>query len=369
MANLDKKPSQARKLAAILFVDMVGYTAIMQSDEALGRRNLKVFHKTLEKYTNQFKGKVINNYGDGCLCTFDSALDAIQCAKSLQTIFLNDSPIQVRIGLHMGDVFFESENAYGDSVNLASRIESLGVAGAVLFSRKIRDEIKNQPDLKFKSLGSFAFKHVDEPMQVFALSEPGFTIPSRKDIQGKLKSSNNKSNRLTYVLVLVITVIIVGFIAWISQSTSSTSDPLNAAETAQDLSVESDANLSWSDIIGVWDIYFFYDNDSSIVYNGTLEISGTDSLTAVFEILTPRSRRSEKVKTKSVTFSPNRKKLIGTLVHDMYKIRGGFLEEAFEFDFEENLQKFSGTGKCVAYCAEGTENATILWQGSKGGVE
>ena len=98
--------TKQRKLSAILFADIVGYTALMQSDEVTANQHLEKFHNNLNTKVSFHKGKVINNYGDGCVCTFDSAVDAMNCAKEVQTIFQSDPKVPVRIGLHSGDFFF-----------------------------------------------------------------------------------------------------------------------------------------------------------------------------------------------------------------------------------------------------------------------
>lgn len=93
----------------------------------------------------------------------------------------------MRIGLHSGVVVLEDDNVYGDSVNQASRVESMGLAGAVLMSESIRKHIKNQPEYVTTLLGSYEFKNIEEPVRVYALNKDGFTIPDPKYIRGKLK--------------------------------------------------------------------------------------------------------------------------------------------------------------------------------------
>ncbi|MDH3650644.1 MAG: adenylate/guanylate cyclase domain-containing protein, partial [Saprospiraceae bacterium] len=168
-----------------MFADIVGYTALMQKDEASARELLIKFQSTLEKKVNEFNGIVIHFYGDGCLCVFDSAVDAVRCAKEVQEAFRVKPSVPVRIGLHSGDVVYEKDNAYGDSINITSRIESFGVAGAILFSEPIRSQISNQKEFNFRSLGSFQFKNVEEEMPIFALSNSGLVIPSKEDMKGK----------------------------------------------------------------------------------------------------------------------------------------------------------------------------------------
>ena len=166
-----------RKLAAILFADIAGYTALMEQDEAGAASMLHRFQKETEEKVTSHGGQVVNFYGDGALCVFPAPLEAVQCGMDLQQAFGQTPAIPVRIGIHSGTVVFEQGKVYGESVNLASRIESLGVPGGVFFSKKVRDEIKNRPDVKTAFLGKFAFKNVGEETEVFALANEGFTVP------------------------------------------------------------------------------------------------------------------------------------------------------------------------------------------------
>src|SRR5688500_8691754 len=135
--------AQHRQLAAILFTDIEGYTAIMQRDEEQALF-LKDRHRDIlqQKHT-EFNGRIIQYYGDGTLSIFHSAIEAVNCALQMQQIFCKPPNVPVRMGLHMGDIIINENHVFGDGVNLASRIESLSVAGAVLMSDKIKDEIKN----------------------------------------------------------------------------------------------------------------------------------------------------------------------------------------------------------------------------------
>lgn len=177
--------SKKRQLAAILFADIVGYTALMQKDEKSARQNLEKFRNTLNEKIKLYHGQIIQYYGDGCLCTFDSAVDSVQCAKEVQQIFQSEPKVPVRIGLHSGDVFFEADNVYGDAVNIASRVESMGISGSVLVSSSIQNQIKNQTDFKLQSLGKFAFKNVEREMTVYALANEGFAVPKPENLEGK----------------------------------------------------------------------------------------------------------------------------------------------------------------------------------------
>ena len=207
----------SRKLAAILFADIAGYTALMQKNEELASTLLRRFQKEIEKKVMEHNGRVVNFYGDGALCIFNNPLEAVRCAMDLQTAFQEAPNVPVRIGLHSGTVVFENEKVYGDSVNLASRIESMSVPGAILISKKIRDEIKNQPDIQTASLGSFAFKNVEEPIEVFALTKENFVVPKREDLTGKFRSQTTPRRKWLVPTFLFLAVAIAGIFYFFSQ--------------------------------------------------------------------------------------------------------------------------------------------------------
>lgn len=182
-----KPASPVRKITVILFVDMVGYTALMHSDEQGALSSLDKFKKTLETNVPAFKGEIIQYYGDGCLVLFNSSVDATACAKHMQEIFRAEPEVPVRMGLHAGEVVLRDDNVFGDAVNIASRIESMGVPGSVLFSGAVSDQIRNQQMFAIRSLGTFEFKNVARPIELLALADDGLVVPEREEMQGKLK--------------------------------------------------------------------------------------------------------------------------------------------------------------------------------------
>lgn len=175
-----------RQLAAIMFTDIEGYSSIMQENEEQAIQWRTRYRNTLESLHQQFEGRIIQHYGDGTLSTFSSAVNAVACALAMQQAFRQPPVIPVRIGLHSGDIVFDGEQIYGDSVNITSRIESLGVAGSVLLSEKILDEIGNHPEFKTASVGSYQFKNIKRRMDVFALDHPGLVVPAPNSLKGKL---------------------------------------------------------------------------------------------------------------------------------------------------------------------------------------
>ena len=191
-----------RQLAAILFTDIVGSTAMMQQDEQNAVIIAKRYITVLKQLVSLHDGEILNDYGDGSLCTFGSTTEALRCAIEMQQQFQHDPKVPLRIGVHVGEIFFEEEKVLGDGVNVASRIQSLGHANSILFSKEIFDKIRNQSEFKPVLVGSFEFKNVDEPMQVFALANDGLKVPEKKEISGKLKETGKKSSAKTWIALL-----------------------------------------------------------------------------------------------------------------------------------------------------------------------
>ncbi len=199
--------NQSRQLAAIMFTDIVGYTAMMQQNEEKAVSVIKHYNSTLEKWVTHFNGQVLNYYGDGSLCIFSSATDAVNCSLAVQKELKTDPVVPLRIGLHIGEVFFEDGKALGDGVNVASRVQSLGQENTILISEEVHNKIKNNNSITAKSLGQFNFKNVGKPMEVFALTNDGLFVPQRKKMEGKLKKINvQKRNIIAAVSIILLFV-------------------------------------------------------------------------------------------------------------------------------------------------------------------
>jgi TolB-like protein/class 3 adenylate cyclase/Tfp pilus assembly protein PilF len=171
-----------RQLAAIMFTDMVGYTALMQEDEKLAKQKRDRHRQVLQDSILKYNGEILQYYGDGTLSMFSSGVEAVRCAITIQKELKNEPVVPLRIGLHTGDVVIEEDGIYGDGVNVASRLESLSVAGSILISEKLQDELNNHPELLTKSLGRFKLKNVKKPLEVYAVSATGLIVPSNREL-------------------------------------------------------------------------------------------------------------------------------------------------------------------------------------------
>ncbi|GBD88971.1 transcriptional regulator HilA [bacterium BMS3Abin03] len=178
-------PERRRQLAAIMFTDLVGYTAMMQENENRAKEIRDRHRKVLEMEIDNHDGNLLQYYGDGALSIFDSAVEAVRCAVNIQSRLLEEPVIPLRVGLHIGDIVKDDDGIYGDGVNIASRIESVSVPGAVLISDKLQDELNNQPDIITKSLGKFELKNVKRPVEIFAVSAGRIKVPSLKELRSE----------------------------------------------------------------------------------------------------------------------------------------------------------------------------------------
>ena len=202
--------NEIRKLSTILFADIVGYTSTMQADEAKAIEYLQTFKKLVEYKVPVYEGQIIQYFGDSCLLSFDSTTMGVKCALALQQDFL-ESNLPIRMGMHLGEVVFTENNVYGDGVNIASRIESMGIPGSVLLSSSIGDQIKNKSEFQLTSLGSYEFKNVKKPMEVFALNNDGLSVPVKSKIQGKFK--DKKRPQKLYWTLGIMALLLVFFLA------------------------------------------------------------------------------------------------------------------------------------------------------------
>src|SRR5688500_14877935 len=185
----------SRQLAAILFTDIVGYTSMMQRDETLALASVRRHHQVLERTVPAHEGEIYQYYGDGSLSIFHSATQAVQCAFEIQKQMLQEPVVYVRTGIHIGEIYTEGGKIFGDGVNVASRVEFMGQGVAVLFTRHVCQKVPTHASSQIKSINTFEFKDVDDPIVVYALWNSEVVQPDLKAIEGKLKPQQKNSRR------------------------------------------------------------------------------------------------------------------------------------------------------------------------------
>ncbi len=168
-----------RKLAAIMFTDIVGYTALAQKNEALALELLKEHQELLRPLFTQHNGTEIKTIGDAFLVEFASAVEAARCAVDIQkaltahtSVVAPERRMQVRIGLHVGDVVYEEGDVLGDGVNIASRIEPLAPPGGICVTEDVAHQIENKIDQPLELLGEKELKGIKKPVMVYRILLP-----------------------------------------------------------------------------------------------------------------------------------------------------------------------------------------------------
>ena len=208
-----------RRPAAIMFTDIVGYTAMMHHDEQAAVAAVQRHQEVLERFAARHGGEVLQYYGDGSLTIFDGPAEALRCAMDVQQALRETPRVPLRIGIHSGEILLEGKKALGDAINLASRLESIGQEGTVLFSKAVFENIRMQSEFKAVSLGDFEFKHIDEPVEVFALANEGYPVPKREDMAGKLKpvpaGTGNKYGRSNLRWLLPSGILLLAAVAFL----------------------------------------------------------------------------------------------------------------------------------------------------------
>jgi len=162
-----------------MFTDIVGYASLTQKNEALAMQLLEEHRSLVRSFFPKHNGKEVKTIGDAFLVEFASALEAVRCAFDIQQSMheenngrLPEKQVQLRIGVHVGDVIHSQGDVYGDAVNVASRIEPLAMPGGICVSEQIRDHTKNMFEFPFTSIGRKELKNVGEPVEVFRVVMP-----------------------------------------------------------------------------------------------------------------------------------------------------------------------------------------------------
>ncbi len=161
--------AQIRRLAAIMFTDIVGFTSLMGIDEDNAIKILDKNRKFHRSFVNKYHGEWLNEMGDGILASFSTPTDAVRCACEIQRE-AKKAGIGLRIGIHQGEVIFENSVVLGDGVNVASRLQDLAEEGSVNISGAVYDDVKNKTGIKVEFIGKKSFKNIVEPIKVYKAS-------------------------------------------------------------------------------------------------------------------------------------------------------------------------------------------------------
>src|ERR1700688_2459507 len=208
MANRAMPPeaSEQRKLAAIMFTDMVGYSALAQRDDKLALELLEEHRQLLREIFPRFNGTEIKTIGDAFLIEFNSALEAAQCAIEIQRTLAKrnhdvtaERRIELKIGIHIGDVVHRGGDVYGDGVNIASRIEPLAGAGGICVSMDVERQIRNALEARLEKLAPTELKKISVTMELFRIVLPWEKKSEVRGQKSEVRPTSVSSSRSTWV--------------------------------------------------------------------------------------------------------------------------------------------------------------------------
>lgn len=166
-----------RRLSAIVSVDVAGYSRLMALDEVGTVRRLTEYRELMARIVQSHGGRVVDNPGDNALLEFPSATDAVECAITIQEEIRRrntgtDPPMELRIGVHVGEVMVEDGRIYGDGVNVAARLEALAPVGGVCLSKTVRDQVESKVNARFEDMGEHQLKNIRQPVPAFYVGNP-----------------------------------------------------------------------------------------------------------------------------------------------------------------------------------------------------
>src|SRR5947199_8669563 len=199
-----------------MFTDMVGYSALSQRDDRLALELLEEHRQLLREIFPRFHGTEIKTIGDAFLVEFGSALEAAQCAIEIQRTLAkrnhdvtSDRRIEVKIGIHIGDVVHRGGDVYGDGVNIASRIEQLAGAGGICVPMDVERQIRNAREARFENFGSAEMKSIKRPMDLFRI-----VLPWEQGSKPEVGASRNFSKKSSFPVTAAALVLVSLLFEW-----------------------------------------------------------------------------------------------------------------------------------------------------------
>ena len=237
-------PVEQRRLAAIMITDMVGYSALAQRDDALALELLEKHRRILRSIFPRFHGAEIKTIGDGFLVEFHSALEATQCAIEIQRALAkrnHDVPsehqIEIRIGIHIGDVVHREDDVYGDGVNIASRIQPLARPGGICVSMDVERQVRNALDARFEKLVPIELKNIQVQMDFFRI-----VLPWEKQTAAAIAKRDHRKIPSISIFAILALVAVIG--AWIWRSHSKATAVVPSAPASKSVAILPFVNMS-----------------------------------------------------------------------------------------------------------------------------
>ena len=183
-----------RKLAAIVFTDIVGFTKLTAKDQSKASGLIKQQRGLFRPIVDSYNGTWVKEMGDGLLLIFDTVTDAVNCCIKLQETSKQIDDLDLRIGIHQGEILIEENDILGDDVNVAARIEPFSAPGGIAISNKVHDAIIREEGFETKYLGKPKLKGVGQEVKVYCITSHGLPETILSDVSAKLESDGFKWN-------------------------------------------------------------------------------------------------------------------------------------------------------------------------------
>jgi len=216
MSSNLQQTSPIRKLAAIMFTDIVGYTALMGKDEASALEILRKSRAIHQSLITNYSGKWLKEMGDGVLAEFNSAYDSVCCAIEIQDHARRELDCKIRIGIHLGDVTVENDDIFGDGVNIASRIQSIADPGGIYVSESIQRLLRSRSDIDLEYLGEAHLKNVSEPIKTYYVKGQFFPVPSQNKIKELAGGDRKRIPVIAKIAMVAVILSVFAAIYWFS---------------------------------------------------------------------------------------------------------------------------------------------------------
>jgi adenylate cyclase len=196
---------QSRQLAAIMFTDIVGYTALMGNDDRKAYDILSKNRAIQKPIIEEFNGRWIRELGDGVMASFNTVSDAVYAAIKIMEACNASKEFQLRIGIHLGDVLFENDDVFGDGVNIAARIQSAAAPGCIFISESVHRSISNKTDIDSRFVKEAILKNVSQPVRMYqVLIEGGEIFVPKKSVVTVKENSIRKFVKSAHDLFLLV---------------------------------------------------------------------------------------------------------------------------------------------------------------------
>ena len=245
----------SRQLVAIMFTDIVGYTSLMGDDEQKAHSLLNKNRKLQKPLIDSYGGKWIKELGDGVLATFSTVSDAVYCAAAIQQGSKEEADLNLRIGIHLGEVMFQDGDVFGDGVNIASRLESLAPSGGIIVSESVSSNIQNKQGIETKFLREIQLKNVKDLVRIYEIkavdikhlkSDSNATSRTHSKQSAQLTSSTNR--KIVFASAAIIMVLALAYFLYLNQKNElliiESDDPITIAVLSFD-DQSPDGNQEW----------------------------------------------------------------------------------------------------------------------------